>query len=154
MTPLFVALHALSAVLWVGGMAFAYLVLRPATGPLAGPDRLALWGRVLGRFLAGVWVAAALLVLTGHGMISLHFGGYAGLPLYVSLMMGLGWLMVLLFLHLWFAPYRRLRRALGAGDTAAAARGLDGVRRIVAVNLGLGLLVVAIGASGRYWPPL
>lgn len=153
MTPLLVALHALAAVLWVGGMAFAYLVLRPAAGPLAPPDRLALWGRVLGRFLAGVWVAVAVIVLSGHGLVSMAFGGYADLPLYVSLMMGLGWLMVLLFLHLWFAPYRRLRRALGAGDTAAAARGLDGVRRIVAVNLVLGLVVVVIGASGRYWPP-
>ena len=28
------ALHVLAAMFWVGGMAFAYTILRPAAGPL------------------------------------------------------------------------------------------------------------------------
>jgi len=59
--------------------------------------------------------------------------------------------MILLFLHLYFVPWRRLQRAMDGGDTAAAARQLGQIRVIVATNLVLGLLVSAIGASGRYW---
>ena len=43
-------IHVLSAVVWVGGMFFALLVLRPAVGPLEPAVRLALWRRVFARF--------------------------------------------------------------------------------------------------------
>jgi len=35
-----VAFHVVAAVIWVGGMFFALVVLRPATGPLEPPVRL------------------------------------------------------------------------------------------------------------------
>ena len=60
--------------------------------------------------------------------------------------------MVLIFLHLWFAPYRRFRRALAAGETAEAGRHLNGIRMLVTVNFYIGLIIAAIAASGRYWP--
>ena len=41
-------LHAWAAVVWVGGMFFALLALRPATAPLEPGPRLDLWSRVLG----------------------------------------------------------------------------------------------------------
>jgi uncharacterized membrane protein len=63
----------------------------------------------------------------------------------------LGLVMVALFLHLYFAPWRRLQRALDAGDVAAAAGQLGQIRTIVAINLSLGLITSVIGASGRYW---
>jgi putative copper export protein len=34
-------LHILGAIVWVGGMFFAYMVLRPAAGEMEGPTRLA-----------------------------------------------------------------------------------------------------------------
>ena len=48
-----VAFHVVAAVIWVGGMFFALLVLRPSTGPLDPPTRLALWQRVLRAFSRG-----------------------------------------------------------------------------------------------------
>jgi len=48
---LLLAIHLLAAVYWVGGMAFAYTVLRPAAGALDPPARLPLWRRVFTRFL-------------------------------------------------------------------------------------------------------
>jgi uncharacterized membrane protein len=66
-------------------------------------------------------------------------------------MMALGILMMLLFGHLYFAPNRRLQAAVAAGDWAGAGRNLDSIRRLVQINLVLGLVTVAIGASGRYW---
>jgi uncharacterized membrane protein len=144
-------LHILSAVIWVGGMFFAHQVLRPAAAPLEPGPRLLLWRRVLGRFFAWVAVAVALLLLTGFWMVFAVFGGFAGIGLYIHLMMGLGILMVLLFLHLLFAPWRRFRAAVARQDWAEGGRQLGQIRMLVTINLVLGLVTVAIGGSGRYW---
>jgi uncharacterized membrane protein len=45
----------------------------------------------------------------------------------------------------------RARGALAQGDREMAARQLTLIRWIVATDLVLGLITVAIGASGRYW---
>lgn len=147
-----IALHIVAAVIWVGGMFFAVYVQRPAAGPMQPPDRVALWGRALGRFLPWVWIMVAVLLASGYWMIFFAFGGLAKLPLYLNLMQGVGWLMVLVFMHLWFAPYRRFRRALAADETAEAGRNLDIIRKLVTTNLYLGLINAVIGASGPYWP--
>jgi uncharacterized membrane protein len=145
------ALHLLAAIFWVGGMAFAYWVLRPAAGPLDPPLRLPLWRRVFGIFLP--WVGAAIVVLLGSGyvMLARYFGGFAGAPLYVNVMQGLGILMVLLYLHLYFAGWKRFRAALGGGALPEAGKALNQIRMIVAINLALGIVVVIIGGTGRYW---
>jgi uncharacterized membrane protein len=150
MTPL-VALHILAAVIWVGGMFFAYMVLRPAAGPLETPLRLALWQRVFRRFFPWVWASIAVLLLSGYSMLFLGFGGFKGAPPHVNVMQAMGILMMLLFLHLYFAPWRRFSRAVETGALQDAGAALNQIRRIVAVNLVLGLLTVAVGASGRFW---
>ena len=144
-------LHALSAVVWVGGMFFAHQVLRPAAATLEPGPRLALWSRVLGRFFAWVFAAVILLLLTGYTMVFDVFGGFAKIGFNIQLMQGIGILMVLLFLHLYFAPWRRFRAAVARQDWAEGGRQLGQIRTIVTVNLVLGLIVVAIGGSGRYW---
>lgn len=151
MAAILLALHALAAVVWVGGMFFAYLVLRPAAGPLEPPQRLALWHRVFGRFFPWVWAAVAALLASGYALVFLVLGGFAGAGIHVHLMQTLGLVMMALFAHLFFAPWRRFGRAVAAADWPAAGKQLDGIRRIVAINLALGLVTVAIGAGGRYW---
>lgn len=146
-----IALHVLAAIVWVGGMFFALLILRPAAGGLEGPLRLPLWGRVFGRFFPWVWASIGLLLLSGYWMVFSGWGGFAHLPVHVHIMQGLGWLMILVYLHLWFAPYKRLRRSIAAEDYAGGARHLNQIRILVTINLFLGLLNAAIGASGRYW---
>ena len=115
-----VSLHILAAIAWVGGMFFAILVLRPAAGPLEPPERLALWRRVFARFFPWVWISLVLLLGTGNWIIIAGFGGFADLPLHIHLMHGIGWLMALLYLHLWFAPYKRFTRY--EREAAAAVR--------------------------------
>lgn len=144
-------LHILGSVIWVGGMFFAYVVLRPASGALEGPSRLRLWRGVFERFFPWVWASVAALLVSGYGMLFLGLGGFAGAGVHVHVMQLTGLVMIALFLHLFFAPWRRFRRALDANDTEAAARQLDQIRIIVATNLVLGLVTSAIGASGRYW---
>jgi uncharacterized membrane protein len=143
--------HALAAVIWVGGMFFAYAVLRLAVRPIDPHVRLDLWGHVFGRFFPWVWASVVALLASGYGMIFYGLGGFAGAGVHVHIMQATGLLMIALFLHLYFAPWPRLRRALDGGDYKAATVQLNQIRRIVATNLALGLLTTAIGASGRSW---
>jgi len=144
-------LHLLSAVVWVGGMFAAYLCLRPAAGPLDPPLRLMLWRRFFARFLPWAGVSVVLLLVTGFWMMLTFFGGLSAAPIYIHLMMGLGILMALIYAWLFHGPWLKFKRAVDAGDWAAAGAQLNRIRQIIAVNLPLGLIVVIIGGTGRYW---
>ena len=144
-------LHTLSAVVWVGGMFFAHQALRPAAAALEPGPRLMLWSGVLGRFFAWVFAAIVLLLVTGYAMVFSVFGGFGGIKLYINLMQAIGILMMLLFLHLYFAPWRRFRSAVARQDWAEGGRQLGQIRTIVTINLVLGVIVVAVASSGRYW---
>jgi uncharacterized membrane protein len=145
------AIHTLAAVFWVGGMAFAYMILRPAAGELDPPMRLPLWRRVFARFLPWVGVSIVALLVTGFVMIFQMFGGMAKLPMYVNLMMGIGIIMMLLYLHLFFAPWKRFRTAVDRGAFPDAAKALNQIRMLVGINLTLGVITIIIGGTGRYW---
>jgi uncharacterized membrane protein len=145
------AFHIAAAVIWVGGMFFAYVALRPSAGPLEPALRLPLWHRVFGRFFPWVWASILALLASGYGMVFLGFGGFRGVGLHVHVMQATGIIMIMLFLHLFFAPWKRFRSALAAGDLAAAGKHLDQIRMLVATNLVLGLVTVIVGGSGRYW---
>jgi uncharacterized membrane protein len=146
-----IALHILATVVWVGGMFFAYMMLRPTAAELLEPPALlTLWRNVLRRFFTWVWLAVILLPLTGYAMIFMHYGGLAKVGWHIHVMQTLGIVMILLYLHLFFAPYKRLRRALSAGNLETGARSLSQIRGIVAINLSLGLIVIAVAAAGRY----
>ncbi|MBX6366551.1 MAG: CopD family protein [Rhodospirillales bacterium] len=144
---LLLALHAIAATVWVGGMFFGYFALRPALLPFDEKVRLPLWRRVFTRFFLWVWVAIVLLLVTGYTM----FLRYGVTGIHVHMMQASGVLMILLFLHMFFAPWRRLQAAIDTQDFVAGARHLAQIRMTVALNLALGLITVVIGASGRYW---
>ena len=148
---LLLILHALSAVVWVGGMFFAHQVLRPAAAALETGPRLTLWSHILGRFFAWVFASIVLLLLTGYALVFGVFAGFGGVGLHVHLMQGIGIVMMLLFLHLYFAPWRRFRAAVARQDWAEGGLHLGHIRAIVTINLVLGVIVVAIASSGRYW---
>ena len=151
LASLAIVLHLLSAVLWVGGMFFAHQVLRPvAAQQFEPPQRLALWTQVFRRFFPWVWICIVLLPLSGYWMVYGLFGGMSGIGLHIHLMQALGWLMILLFLHLNFGPFRRLKDAVVTKQWPEAGRQLNQIRRIVGINLSLGLIVIAIAAAGRY----
>ena len=144
-------LHALSAIVWVGGMFFAYMILRPALSTLDGPERLKIWAGVFPTFFGWVWLAVITLLLTGYWQIFWDFGGIIGLMFYIKLMMGIGILMVFVFFYMFAGPYEKFKVAVKAEDWPTAARHLNSIRQIVLINLILGLITSAIGASGRLW---
>jgi uncharacterized membrane protein len=151
MMILLLAAHILGALFWVGGMAFAYTMLRPAAASLEGPARLTLWRDVFKRFLPWVGVSIVALLVSGYAMIFIAYGGFARVPLFVHLMQGTGILMMLLYLHLYFAPWRRLQKLVVAADWQNAGKQLAMIRKLVAINLVLGVITVLIGSTGRYW---
>lgn len=140
-------LHVLGVVVWVGGMFFAYMALRPAVTLIDPPVRLALWRDTFRNFFLWVWISVAAILLTGLHML-VAMGGMRA-PLHATLMTGTGILMTMIFLHIYFAPWRRLRRAVDAADWQAAARALGQIRYLVGTNLVLGLLTVTIATAGR-----
>lgn len=148
---LFIPLHLLAAIIWVGGMFFAYMALRPVAATLLDPpQRLPLWTQTFLRFFPWAWLAVVLLPATGYAMLFGVLGGMANAGLHVHIMQGLGWLMILLYLHMFFAPFQRLKRAVAIGDWLAGGQQLAQIRRVVGINLILGLIVAAVASSGRY----
>lgn len=146
-----ISLHLLAAVIWVGGMFFAYMALRPVAASLLEPQqRLPLWSQTFARFFPWVWVAVITLLVTGLWMVKSVFGGFGNVGLYIHLMTGIGLLMMLLFMHVFFAPYRGIKKALIAEDYPEAGRRLAQIRVIIAINLTLGLIVTVIATAGKY----
>jgi uncharacterized membrane protein len=148
--PLAITLHLLAVIIWVGGMFFAYMALRPAAARLEPPVRLALWARVFERFFPWVWLAVAVLLLSGFWMIFGVLGGMAHVGVPVHVMMGLGIVMMLIFFHIYSAPFRRLKQAVAQADWAAGAGKLNQIRILIGINLVLSLVIVCVACAGRY----
>jgi uncharacterized membrane protein len=144
-------LHLLAAVVWVGGMFFAYVALRPvAAAQLEPPARLTLWAGVFKVFFPWVFAAIVTLLLSGYWMVLSFYGGFDAVGMHVHLMIWAGYVMMLLFFHVFFAPFKRLKRAVAAADWPAGARSLAQIRVLIGINLSIGLVVVAIASGGRY----
>lgn len=143
-------LHILSAVVWVGGMFFSYMFLRPvAASQLEPPLRLQLWDGVFRKFFPFVWLSIFFLPLTGYLMIFDIWGSMANTPLYVHIMNGLGLVMILIYLHVYFAPFKRLKEAVIKQDWPEGGRNLNIIRKMVGINTMIGLLTIIIVAIGR-----
>jgi len=150
MTPfaLVYALHVLAALVWVGGMFFAWMVLRPAAvAALEGPARLKLWVEVFPRFFVWVWVAVVLLPISGVGLIHLRFSGFETAPRYVQVMMGLYVVMAALFIRIQALQLPELRKAVAAEDWPTGAAVLGKIRKLVGINLIIGLLLIAVASA-------
>ncbi len=141
-------LHVLGVVVWVGGMFFAYLALRPvAASVLEPPQRLTLWAGVFDKFFPWVWLSVALILATGLHLLMV-LGGLAA-PHHALAMLALGIVMMLIFGHVYFAPYRKLKRAVAGQDWKAGGAALGQIRQLIGINLILGLVTIAVVFVGR-----
>ncbi|MGF6698332.1 putative membrane protein [Paraburkholderia sp. MM5496-R1] len=140
-------LHLLGVAVWVGGMVFAHFCLRPALGDLSPQLRLPLWESVFGRFFNWVGVSVLVILISG-GFLLMQFGGaHASWPLHA--MTGLGIVMMLIFGHIRFAVYPRIRRAVQAQKWPDGAQAVGTVRRLVLINLVLGVVTIGFAALSR-----
>ncbi|MBI3777935.1 MAG: CopD family protein [Gammaproteobacteria bacterium] len=150
--PLAITLHVLSAVIWVGGMFFAYMALRPVAASLLEPPlRLPLWSGTFARFFPWVWAVVVLLPASGYWIIFQTFEGMDNVGVHVEVMQFTGFTMIGIYLYIFFLPYRRMNRAIAAGDFPAAGKQLAVIRRLIGVNLILGLVTIAVATGGAYW---
>jgi uncharacterized membrane protein len=159
-----VFLHVLAVAVWVGGMFLMHFAVRPvAVAQLPPAQRLPLLAGILGRFFGWVTAAVLLVLATGVAMI-FGIGAAAGAAAAgkgafgegmrlahgsVHLMFALGVVMSLVFAFIRLVPYPRLRGALAAQQLPVAAGHLDLIRRLVAANLVIGVVTVAVATLGR-----
>ncbi len=139
-------LHLVFAALWVGGLGFAWIALRPAMAVLEPPQRLALHRAVLKRFFLIVWHAIPVMFVTGYFLVKRSYGSMAASPPELHAMVGGGVLMTLVFLYVFFVPWRAGRAALQAGNLAAAAAAFGRIRGMVGLNLLIGLFTIGAAA--------
>ena len=142
-------IHLLSIVIWVGGMFFAYVVLRPSAAEvLQPPERLQLWDKVFSLFFKWAWGASSLVLASGIGMIY-QYGGMAHVPYYIHIMLLLGTTMLLIFAYVYFGLYVNFHRIVAAKDWPKAATILVTIRKLVATNVLIASLIFVVVEFGR-----
>ncbi|MES9963326.1 MAG: CopD family protein [Candidatus Sedimenticola sp. 20ELBAFRAG] len=145
MLSIALTLHLLASVVWVGGMFFAHMALRPvAAEQLEPPQRLPLLYGVLGRFFPWVWLSVILILVTGFWVLLVPFDNQAALHVY--LMMGIGLVMAGIFMFIYFFPFQRMGFALSSGELPVAGASMALIRRLIGVNLALGLITTVVAA--------
>lgn len=152
MIAIALALHLVAAIIWIGGMFYAYMILRPVAASLLEPPlRLKLWSEIFQKFFVWVWGIVIVIPATGYFMVFTNWDGFKFVTMDIHIMHGLGILMILIYMHLFFAPYRRMNRALADNNIEEAAKRLSQIRVIVMVNMLLGLTIAVVASAGRYW---
>jgi uncharacterized membrane protein len=148
------AIHVLSIIVWIGGMMFVAMFLRPALAALEPVTRVTLMHDVLGRFFKAVLVVSIATLLSGLWMIgrvaklASRAGGPWTMPIEWTIMAALGVLMILIFGYLRFVLYPRLTRAVSASNWPAGGAALASLRQGVAINLVIGVLIVVVVTIG------
>ena len=143
-------LHVLSALVWVGGMFFAHMALRPTVATvLQPPERLTLLAGVFSRFFVWVKISIVLLFVTGFWLIHIY-GNFAKAGWHIHSMLLLAVIMTIIFGVIYAGPYKSLRYAVSLQQWPAAGAAMATIRRLVGINLILGLMTVVIGMSGRF----
>ena len=151
LNSIYILLHVVASVVWVGGMVFAHKCLRPVAAEQLEPaQRLPLWVGVFGQFFPLVWISVILLLVTGFTMVYAIWGGMADAPLYIHIMAGFGIFMMMIFMHVFFVPYRKLKAAVADQQWPVGAAALAQIRQLVGFNILLGLFVVIVASAGRY----
>ncbi|MBF0310668.1 MAG: CopD family protein [Magnetococcales bacterium] len=145
-----IALHLLAALIWIGGMFFAHMVLRLAVETRDLEDKVHLWQEVLPRFFRWVWGAVVVLPLTGYWMAVTLYGNPFLATGSIRIMQVLGWSMILLFVGIYFTSYRSFQERMRQQLFPEAGLYLLRIRRVVTINLILGLLVAVIASAGRF----
>jgi uncharacterized membrane protein len=142
-------LHVLGIIVWVGGMFLMHFAVRPAAARLlAPPQRLPLLAAVLDGFFRWVTIAVLLVLASGAAMI-VGGGGFVNAHVSVHVMLALGVVMTAIYGYVRWIPFRSLQAAVSGSDWPSAALALDHVRRLVSVNLTLGVLTTIVATIGR-----
>ena len=145
-------LHLIAATIWVGGMFFAHMILRPsAIEILEPPLRLALMNAAFGRFFFWVWISVITILITGYWMTFDVYGNIFGLYVtYIQLMHILGLIMTAIYCYIYFMPYQSFKAAVAAKQFPQAAEQMNKIRQLVTTNLILGMSTLVVASAGKF----
>ena len=150
MRSILLLLHLSGVIVWVGGMVFAHVCLRPvAATQLPPPQRLPLLAAVLGRFFMAV--AASIVAILGSGFAIMGATGFAQAPIHWHVMSGIGLIMAAIFAVIYFIHYPQLKAGVAAQEWPAAGAAMNRIRQLVATNLLLGALTIAVATLGIHF---
>ena len=142
-------LHLIAGIVWMGGMTFMLLALRPAAlASLDAQPRALLMAEVFKRFYVLVLLAIALLFTTGTHLYTATFRaaklatGQGSVPLGWNVMLVLGLAMMLIFGHIYFAGFKKYKRAVAAGQWPIAAKVAGLMHTMTLINFTLGWLAI------------
>jgi len=138
------AIHLLCVVLWVGGMAFLLVTLRPSMGAIDPAARLVLQGAVFRRFFRLVWQIMPMAIASGLLLLILSYSHQA-LPWEVMVMQTGGLLMAAIFIGMVLVPNKRFQAKLAAGTATAAD--VAPIRRLIWLSLGIGAVILVSVAN-------
>jgi uncharacterized membrane protein len=142
-------LHLLGVIIWVGGMFFAHVVLRPVLNEQLEPHhRLPLLLRVFDGFFPWVWGSVITILASGYWMLFTRYENDASW--WLSLMTVVGTLMAAIFIFIYTIPYHQFGTALKGDDMPRAVAAISLIRQLILVNLVLGLFVSVLAPMGRY----
>lgn len=142
-------LHLTAAIIWMGGMTFMIFALKPSLTSLEPSVRAPLLAQVWQRFFAIVLGAIVVLFATGSHLYTAGFRaarlatGTAGVPIGWTVMLILGMLMFLIFGHIYFAGFKKFKRAVAQAQWAAAGAAAALIQKMVLLNFVLGWLAIA-----------
>jgi uncharacterized membrane protein len=122
-------LHLFFATLWVGGMAYTLLFLRPSLKSLPEGPKQSLVQNLYGRFFLGVWLSILALFITGFGLWHGYRKDFSSNFLF-HLKLLLFALMVLNFAYIYFFHYRKGK--------------LSAIPSLIAINFVFAILIYLI----------
>ena len=138
-------LHLIAGIVWLGGMTFMLFALRPAAlATLEAQSRAQLMGQVWRRFFALVLAAIVVLFATGTHLYTQTFRaarlatGEGSVPLGWNIMLVLGLAMMLIFGHIYFAGFKKYKRAVAASEWPLAAKAAGLIHTMTVINFCLG----------------
>lgn len=142
-----ILLHLLAAIVWVGGMFVLHFCVRPAAATLEPPQRLRLMHDAVRSFLR--YVLVAIVVLWSSGALLFSGPDIANAPPSWHWMTGIAAVMTVVYGVLRWRVFPRLKRAIVEGRWPDGAAAMQTIRRLVSLNLALGILTVAVAILGR-----
>ncbi len=149
------ALHQLSAIVWIGGAFFSHFVLRRALkADLVPEERLPLMLRIYQGFFHWLWFAILMQWLSGAWLV-LHAWKTTehliGLHVYVMALVTALLTVRLVAAHM--VSYQKLEAAVARENWNWAAAKVSVLRRVIRLHLILGLIAVLAGTLGPHLPP-
>ncbi len=148
--PVLYWLHILAAVVWIGGMAFNLLVVRPSMSAVEPSQRIKLAVAILKRFILFVWASIGLLIVTGISMALPKFSlttAYGITLLFKIAIVGM-MILIVIFIRYFFLPKLEFLIAQSSPDVSKT---MGQIAALVKLNLVLGIFVLLLSEFLTFW---